>query len=270
MNRVQAVLSLGLFLAPCLPASSPVQGGSGMVPSLGEAMPLESREGAIVLSRPIALAPGRILAAGTIFRSAFRTPTPKEIQRANQGRNSSELEKTYSGRRTGISALEGDTRTEMERALEFKAAEPAWSDPLQLAAFFHTLPADDYFIAIQSSPEAKPEVLQFKFPDDILLAQADAGVEVRAVRPDSAAGRSGLQAGMLIDTVGGTPTGGSLAAYLQALPRARSAGQESGGHLQLTVRDSPEATPRPIAIRLPRSLSNTDDFFSDILAEPKP
>jgi hypothetical protein len=227
-------------------------------------MPLEARDGAIVLARPIALAPGRILPAGTIFRNAFRIPDAKEIARANQGRNSSKLEELYSGRRSGISALEGDTRTEFERALEFKAREPAWSDVRQMAAFLHTLPADDYYLALQSTPEAKPEPLQLRFPEGLLLAQEPQGVRLLAVLTDSPAGRAGLPAGAWVEAVGGIPIQGSLETFLQTLPRARRIGQEGDGHLTLALRTAPGGDAQNFRIRLPRSLSNTEDFFNDI------
>lgn len=261
--------ALLLAAAPCCTIAQP-SGGSGMTPSLGEAMPLEVRDGAIVLARPIALAPARILPAGTIFRNAFRIPDAKEIARANQGRNSSKLEELYSGRRSGISALEGDTRTEFERTLEFKAREPAWADVRQMAAFLHTLPADDYYLALQSTPESKPEPLQLRFPEGLLLAQEPDGVRLLAVLIDSSAGRSGLPAGAWVEAVGGIPIQGSLETFLQALPRARRSGQEGDGHLTLVLRTAPGAEPQTFRIRLPRSLSNTNDFFSDIQAEPKP
>jgi hypothetical protein len=254
----------GTLIALGMIAASAQTGGSGMIPSLGEAMPLEARDGAIVLARPIALAPGRILPAGTIFRNAFRIPDAKEIARANQGRNSSKLEELYSGRRSGISALEGDTRTEFERALEFKAREPAWSDVRQMAAFLHALPADDYYVAVQSTPEAKPEVVQLRFPEGLLLAQEPQGVRLLAVLADSPAGRAGLPPGSWIEAVGGTPIEGSLETFLRTLPRARRLGQESNGLLTLALRTAPGADIQNFSIRLPRSLSNTKDFFSDI------
>lgn len=259
-------LTLLMALAPVLRAQTP--GPSNMDPSLGIAMPIELRNDQVILSRSIALAPSRLIPAGTILRNAFRIPEAADIKRATQGRKTTELEKTYGGRRTGISALDPDTRTEFERTLAFLAKQSPWNDLQRFRAMFHALPTDQYFLTLQATPDATPEPLQLSFPLDLLLAQENNSVRVLAVTLDSAAARAGITPGSIILTIGSTPVQGSLDTLLKALPRERRTAQQSTGQLSLTIQQTPDASPRTVHLRLPRSLSNPNDFFSDLTATP--
>lgn len=261
----RAILCAAFFVLLVRPGHSQ-SGGSGYEPSLGEAIPLEVRDGRVMLAETLLAGTGLVLPAGTLLRNAFPPPTAKEIQRADRTRKD-ELLETYGSREVGISAInpEDDKRTQEEKALDVKAAGPAWPEPIRFSAFFHAGPTTAYYVAIQSSPEAKPQVVQFRFPDSLVLTERDGILRVRAVGNGSAMAKAGMKAGMELVAVGGEALTGGLATYPRALSRAREAAQLEGRTVPLTVR-LPGGETRDLALGVPRSLKNPNDLFSDLLA----
>lgn len=259
----------GTLIALGMIAASAQTGGSGFSPSLGEALLLDEKDGVVTLRESLLATRNFIIPAGTQLRVAFRPPDKNDVKKATQGRKSNQLEETYSGRRTGISAIDpnDDPRSIMERTLDYKARETTWKDALLFSGMFHSLPTDGYYVAIQSSPEAAPEVIQFRFPEDLLLVESEGAVKIRAVGIGTAAEKALLRSGMTILAVGSTSLDGTLNSFVNAYSAERELAKNSGV-LLLTVQSSYGGPPRKIELRVPRSLSNPDDFFSDILTKP--
>ncbi len=258
---IQRILGwIGAVIMVMGPLAAEEMQGSNLIPSLGEAIPLEARGENVVFGEPVLISEHTLIPAGTVARAVFRIPRSSdtfEVRASARER----LESSFSRMPTKIGGPTEQERaaTLKQRVIEANMIGTLWSDPMAFRAILHRLDSEEFALIIQRPDVSDVEVVQFGFLDGLFLTEADGKVLVRGVVKESAAATAGLAVGNRVAMVNGQTWDEGLAGFQRLYVREKRAAIEAGQLFVLKIEG--EGTPdADFSVPLPRSLGTTGFF----------
>ncbi len=169
---------------------------------IGLIFPMETKDGAPLLTAAVMINDQTVLPAGTRLYTLYRMPdgTDEDMRQAQK-----KVDRAQAFSRTqGVAVRE--KRSAAAIALQQRAFKTRWNSDIPFRAMLNLYGGRDVFLVVADAAGA-PEIHPMNLPEGLLLWDRGQGVEVGWVTQESAGSRAGFQRGDRVIDVGGKPVG---------------------------------------------------------------